>query len=83
MLPFFPRPLEPLRQRRSALRPLVHWSTQGRVADFLGVFSLTVRQRAARAGGSFEFIVAKLGWHVRIVAPRAARVHPVSAGARD
>lgn len=44
------RSLEPLRQRRSALRPLLHRCSQRRVADLLRTFPLDMRQRTA--GGS-------------------------------
>jgi hypothetical protein len=58
-----PCPLEPLRQRRRALRPLLHRSSRSRIADLRSVLRLAVRERAARAGGGLEFVVGELRGH--------------------
>lgn len=55
-----PRPLEPLRQRRRALRPLLHRSPERWVIDLLNALALHVRQRSAGAGDGFEFVVGEV-----------------------
>jgi hypothetical protein len=72
ILPFAnpPRRLESLRERRGALRPLLYWCSQRRVADLLGASPLHVRQRTARAGDGFHFVIGQLRGHGRNFAAR-------------
>jgi hypothetical protein len=59
----FPGRLELLRQRRGALRALLHWRSQRRVTDLLSALALDVCQRATGTGGGFQFVVGELRGH--------------------
>jgi hypothetical protein len=74
-----PCPLEPLRQRRGALRPLLHGFSQSPVADLLGTLALDVGKRSASAGSGFQFVIRELRWHGEILPPML-RLRPCSTG---